>query len=156
MPPLRAGETEVRQLIHAAARYLDDRAFAEFIGLFDPDGRYRIQARAPELPEPMVWMDLSRDELETRCVGAARQEWEILQFEQTRLLSIDRMTENDDGWATSTSVAIYHTDPIGRSSCYAVGRYDDQWCHGADAWLLMTRNVVLKTRILTPQSPLPL
>ena len=151
-----AAQLELRRLIHASARYLDDRDFQAYLGLYSEAGRYTIVTRAPELPGTMVWMQHNRTELSARIAAAPDQEWEIAEVEQTRVLSVDLLEINGAGAQASSSFALYHTDPAGVTTCYAVGRYDDCWEQLAGAWKLGSRRVVLKTRQLSMLSPLPI
>lgn len=146
----------LRRLIHASARHLDNRDYAGFVDLFAPNGEYRVDAKAPELTDTMTWMEMTRDELAERCKQLGRQEWEITSYEQTRLLSIDIVDVDTDTAHTSTGFVIYHTDTDGATQCYAAGRYEDDWHRSSDDWFLTARRVDLKTRLLSPMSPLPL
>lgn len=144
----------LRALIHASARHLDDGAYDSFADLFAADGRYRVEVDAPELPRRMVWMELDRDQIRERCGGIDRHEWRIDQ--QTRLVSVDRVALADARATTSSSVAIYRTDEDGRTACYAVARYEDDWRRAGGRWRLAERVVALRTRLLAIPSPLPL
>ena len=148
--------TELNRLIHAAARYLDDHDFQAYLELYKEEGVYSIVTRAPELPEPMIWMQHSRGELQERISSMTEHEWEIAGVEQTRVLSVDLIEVNGESASTSSSFALYHTGQEGLTSCYAVGRYDDCWEQVADRWKLGSRRVVLKTRQLSMLSPLPI
>ncbi len=149
-------EGRLLRRIHLSARYLDDHDFDAFLELFVEDGEYSIVVQAPELPGVMTWMQGSKAELAERLAAVPRHEWEIMQLEQTRLVSVDVFDINKDKATSSSSFAIFNTDTDGRSSCYAVGRYDDQWQECGDSWCLAVRRVVLKTRLLSILSPLPL
>ena len=52
-------QLELDRLIHASARFLDDHDFPAYLDLYKEEGIYTIVTRAPELPEPMIWMQLS-------------------------------------------------------------------------------------------------
>ena len=147
---------ELNRLVHASARYLDDHDFQAYLGLYEMEGTYTIVTRAPELPEPMVWMQRNRAELSERIDAMSEQEWEIAGVEQTRVLSVDVIEVNGKTADTSSSFALYHTSEAGLTSCYAVGRYDDCWRKDRDTWKLLKRRVVLKTRQLDMLSPLPI
>lgn len=151
-----AAQLELNRLIHASARYLDDREFQAYLDLYREEGVYSIVTRAPELPEPMVWMQRTRSELQERIASMTEHEWEIAEVEQTRVLSVDVVEVNGKTANTSSSFALYHTGQDGITSCYAVGRYDDCWEKVADTWKLGSRRVVLKTRQLSMLSPLPI
>ena len=147
---------ELKQLVHASARHLDDRDFQSYLDLYQPDGVYTITTKAPELLQPMVWMQQSRRELQERIAAMTAQEWEIAEVEQTRVLSVDTIEVNGGTATTSSSFALYHTDQEGQTSCYAVGRYDDCWEKDTATWKLSRRRVGLKTRRLSVLSPLPI
>ena len=149
-------QCELNRLVHASARYLDDHDFQAYLGLYGDEGTYTIITRAPELPEPMVWMQRNRTELSERIAAMSEQEWEIAEVEQTRVLSVDVIEVNGETANSSSSFALYHTDEAGLTSCYAVGRYDDSWEKYTDTWKLLSRRVVLKTRQLSMLSPLPI
>ena len=151
-----AAQPELQRLIHASARYLDDRNFQAYLELYQQQGLYSITARAPELPEPMVWMQCTVAQLGERIAASAEQEWEIAEMEQTRIISVDLIDVNGANARASSSFALHHTDRQGVTSCYAVGRYDDCWGRDAGAWKLLSREVALKTRQLSVLSPLPI
>ena len=147
---------ELNRLIHASARYLDDRDFQAYLDLYREEGVYSIITKAPELPDPMVWMQRNRTELGERVAAMSEQEWEIAEVEQTRVVSVDLVEVNGVTANTSSSFALYHTGEEGLTSCYAVGRYDDCWEKDTDTWKLLSRRVLLKTRQLSMLSPLPI
>ncbi|MDE0154563.1 MAG: nuclear transport factor 2 family protein [Gammaproteobacteria bacterium] len=151
-----AAQLELNRLIHASARYLDDHDFQAYLDLYREEGVYSIVTRAPELPEPMVWMQRDRTELDERIAAMSEQEWEIAEVEQTRVVSVDLVEVNGQAANTSSSFALYHTGEEGLTSCYAVGRYDDCWGKDRETWKLLSRRVVLKTRQLGMLSPLPI
>ncbi len=147
---------ELNRLIHASARYLDDHDFQAYLELYREEGVYTVITKAPELAEPMVWMQHSCSELRERIAAMTEQEWEIADVEQTRVLSVDLVEVSGDTASTSSSFVLYHTDQEGITSCYAVGRYDDCWEKDTNSWMLRSRRVGLKTRQLSMPSPLPI
>ena len=149
-------QLELKRLVHASARFLDDNEFQAYLDLYKEEGAYLIVTKAPELPEPMIWMQRTRDELRERISSMSEHEWEIAGVEQTRVVSVDIVEVNGETATTSSSFALYHTGQEGLTSCYAVGRYDDCWEKAADTWKLGSRRVVLKTRQLAMLSPLPI
>lgn len=145
---------ELRALVHSSARYLDDRDYQSFVALFEDTGSYRVEVKAPELPNPMIWMELDRGELQARYESVDKHEWRL--YEQTRLIAVDRIDLENGSARTSASVAIYHTDDDGRTTCYAVARYNDTWQQTREGWRIRERVVALRTRLLAIPSPLPL
>ena len=122
-----ADQLALNRLVHASARYLDDHEFQAYLDLYREEGVYSIVTKAPELPEPMIWMQRSRAELQERISSMSEHEWEIAGVEQTRVVSVDIVEVNGETATTSSSFALYHTSQEGLTSCYAVGRYDDCW-----------------------------
>ncbi len=153
---MSTAEVALTRLIHASARHLDDQNFGAFLELFIEDGNYAIIAQAPELSTPMTWMQRSKTELAERIAAVPRHEWQIMQPEQTRLVSVDVLDVDNDRATSSSSFVVFNTDSEGRTSCYVVGRYEDQWQNDNDKWFLEQRQVVLRTRLLTMLSPLPI
>ena len=151
-----AAQLELNRLIHASARYLDDHDFQAYLDLYREEGVYSVATKAPELPDPMIWMQRSRAELQERISSMSEHEWEIAGVEQTRVISVDVVEVNGEEANTSSSFALYHTGEEGLTSCYAVGRYDDRWEKDTDTWKLLSRRVLLKTRQLSMLSPLPI
>ena len=145
---------DLRRLVHQSGRLLDERRYDEFVKLFADDGSYRVEVKAPELAQKMVWMELARDELSERFASVPEHEWRFL--EQTRLIGVDAIDVSGDDARTCATVAVCHTDDAGRTECYAVARYDDVWRRVDDRWRLQTRTVDLKTRLLAVPSPLPI
>ena len=151
-----AAQLELNRLIHASARYLDDHEFQAYLDLYREEGVYSVITKAPELPDPMIWMQRSRTELQERISSMSEHEWEIAGVEQTRVVSVDVIEADGETANTSSSFALYHTGEEGLTSCYAVGRYDDCWEKDTDTWKLLNRRVLLKTRQLSMLSPLPI
>lgn len=144
----------LRTLVHSSARFLDDRAYEDYTALFCESGEYRIEVDAPECPSRMTWMFLNRDELVTRFDSVPGHEWKLAI--QTRLVTVGAIEVAEDAATTSSSFCVYQTDGKGESSCYAVGRYEDQWSLIHDEWKLAKRVVNLATRLLPSPSPLPI
>ena len=143
----------LRSLVHASARFLDDCAYQSFVDLFEESGSYRVEVNAPELPDTMVWMELDRNQLKERYDALHKHEWR--RYQQNRLIAVDSITIDTDHAQTSSTVAIYHTDDDGRTTCYALARYEDCWHHSRLRWQITERVVALRTRLLAMPSPLP-
>ena len=151
-----AAQLELKRLVHASARHLDDHDFPAYLELYREEGVYSIVTNAPELPEPMVWMQRNRAELGERISSMTEHEWEIAEVEQTRIVSVDLVEVSGATANTSSSFALYHTSQEGLTTCYAVGRYDDCWEKVTETWKILSRRVELKTRQLDMLSPLPI
>ena len=149
-------ESILNRLVHLSARYLDDQKYDDFLALFSNEGRYSITCKAPELSDKMTWMQQTKQELAERLNSMTEHEWEIALVTQTRIVSVDIINVDNEDAELSSSFALYNTEQSGRTSCYAVGRYEDKWIRQNDTWLLVNREVELKTRILEMPSPLPI
>ena len=149
-------EQAISRLIHASAHYLDEHNFDAYVNLFADDGEYAIVTSAPELPKPMTWMQRSKTELAERFAAVPKHEWQIAQQEQTRLVSVNLLDVNKDTASSLSNFVVYNTDEQGRSTCFAVGCYEDRWSLRDEKWLMALRRVVLKTRMLASHSALPL
>lgn len=146
----------VTRLIHAAAYYLDEHDFDAYVALFAEDAEYSIVTSAPELPKPMIWMQRTKKELAERLAAASKHEWQILQQEQTRLVSVNKLELNSDTVSSLSNFVVYNTDEKGRSECFAVGRYEDRWSIKDEECLIEERKVILKTRLLSSHTALPI
>ena len=146
----------ILRLVHRSARLLDDQDHDAFLDLFGDDAQYSITSKAPELPNKMIWMRHSRDELAERLKAMTSHEWEIASIEQTRIVSVDTITVKENTALTSSSFSVFHTDAEGRSELYVVGRYEDKWVASSSRWILENREVALRTRMLKLLSPLPI
>ncbi len=142
--------------VHLSARHLDDHRYTEFLQLFAEEGEYSITTLAPELPEKMIWMQSSRQELAVRVDTMNEHEWEIARVMQTRIVSVDTISVTEKAANTSTSFSLFHTLDDGSSELYVLGRYEDEWLNLDGLWLISNREVALRTRKLKLLSPLPI
>ena len=144
----------LRSAIHRTGRCLDDGDYDAYVGLFAPDGEYRLEAKAPELARPMTWMALGRDALAQLLAAAPGHEWQL--GERTHLIAVDSIELAGDTAAVASTFSVMRADADGRLECYAAGRYDDHWVAGADGWKLSRRVATLRNRLLSAPSPIPL
>lgn len=144
----------LRGAVHMTGRCLDDGRYDAYVELFAADGEYRLEAKAPELAQPMTWMALGRDDLAQLLASAPGHEWQL--GERTHLIAVDSI-ELDRGTAVVASTfSVMRADADGRLQCYAVGRYDDHWVAAEDGWKLRRRVATLRNRLLSAPSPIPL
>jgi 3-phenylpropionate/cinnamic acid dioxygenase small subunit len=144
----------LRSAVHRSGRWLDDGNYDGYVGLFAEDGQYRLEAKAPELPRPMIWIALGRDELAQLLASAPSHEWQL--GERTHLIAVDAIEFASDQAAVESTFCVLRTDDAGRLDCYAAGRYDDVWVAGPEGWRLRRRVVTLRNRLLSAPSPVPL
>ncbi len=147
----------LRALVARSGRLLDESAFSDYVALYAPDGRYAITAKTPELPEPMTWMTLDRDELDALFGSLSSHEWDL--GERLHLITVDEIEADgaDDGMATlHATFCVLRLEPDGRQTLYASGRYTDRWQRAAGSWLLAAREARVFNRLWTTPSPIPL
>lgn len=149
-----AAREALREAVHSSGRCLDDGRYADYVALFAPEGEYRLEANAPELARPMTWMALGRDELAKLLESVPAHEWPL--GERTHLIAVDRIDLDGDVAVVASTFSVMRADADGRLECYAAGRYDDRWIAGADGWKLSRRVVMLRNRLLSAPSPIPL
>jgi 3-phenylpropionate/cinnamic acid dioxygenase small subunit len=143
----------LRSLVSRSGRLLDDGAFDDYVGLYADGGRYAMTAKTPELPKPMTWMTLSRDELQSLFDSLPSHEWNI--GERLHLIAIDEIEigEHATVWSTFCVIRI---DGDGRQELYASGRYTDRWEATGSDWRLVDRETRVANRLWTAPSPIPL
>ena len=149
-------QMQLTRLLHSSTRMLDDKNYDAFLELFASEGEYSITCLTPELDEKMIWMKVSRSEIDARLNAMNEHEWQIAHVEQTRILSVDTIDIGENSSNTSSSFSLYHTDQQGRSELYVLGRYEDEWQYLSNRWVLVKREVALRTRLLKMLSPLPI
>ncbi len=143
----------LRSLVARSGRLLDDGAFDAYVGLYAGDGRYSMTAKAPELPQPMTWMALSRDELGSLFESLPSHEWDL--GERLHLISVDEIELGDVATVQST-FCVVRIDAGGRQELYASGRYTDRWRMEGSDWRLAEREARIANRLWTAPSPIPL
>lgn len=144
----------LRSQVHRSGRWLDDGRYDAYVGLFAPDGEYRVEAKAPELRQPMTWMALDRAGLKQLLDAAPGHHWQV--GERTHLIAVDSIDLERDAATVASTFCVLRTDDGGRLECYAAGRYDDLWVAHPEGWKLRRRVVTLRNRLLTVPSPVPL
>jgi 3-phenylpropionate/cinnamic acid dioxygenase small subunit len=101
-------EVAITRLIHASAHYLDEHNFDAYVELFADEGEYLIVTKAPELPKLMTWMQRSKTELAERFDAAPEHEWQIMQQDQTRLVSVNMLKVSNDTASSSSNFTVYN------------------------------------------------
>lgn len=134
--------------------YLDVEDFEGWLSLFEPNGIYRIHVDSPELRRRMLWLELSRDDLQALLGSINKHLREGSQL--TRIPSILFHDEHDGSVHSATAVTIFRTDPAGTSSFFATCYYHDIWVIDGHRLLLHDRSVDLRTRMLGRGSLVPL
>jgi len=156
------------ELVARAALALDDEDFTGFLALCTGDFRYEVRTWSPELRKWMTWLAQSRSELEA-LLGALpehlRRRGRLLRHLGPTIVDAGAPGPGAESAGTllaTTSFAIFHTDPDGRTRLWVVGRYRDRIVVGAAAapgtpgLRLAAREAVLDTRDLGIGSHVPI
>lgn len=161
------------ELVARAALALDDEDFAGFLALCTGDFRYEARSWSPELRKWMTWLAQSRSELEALLAALPehlRRRGRLLRQLGPTIVDADVPEPGAEGAGAAgagalratTSFAIFHTDPDGRTRLWVVGRYRDRIVVGAAGpggatnARLASREVVLDTRDLGIGSHVPI
>ncbi len=162
------------ELVARSALALDDEDFAGFLALCSADFRYEARSWSPELRKWMTWLAQSRTELEALLAALPehlRRRGRLLRQLGPTIVDADAPgpgTEGADAGDTArtlratTSFAIFHTDPDGRTRLWVVGRYRDRIvvdaaaAPGKPGLRLAAREAVLDTRDLGIGSHVPI
>ena len=157
------------ELVARAALALDDEDFAGFLALCTGDFRYEARSWSPELRKWMTWLAQSRSELEALLAALPehlRRRGRLLRQLGPTIVDADVPEPGAEvagaagavALRATTSFAIFHTDPDGRTRLWVVGRYRDRIVVGAagSGARLASREVVLDTRDLGIGSHVPI
>lgn len=143
----------LRSLVARSGRLLDDGAFEAYVGLYADGGRYSMTAKTPELPEPMTWMTLTRDELRSLFESLPSHEWDL--GERLHLIAVDEIEIGERATVWST-FCVLRIDGDGRQELFASGRYTDLWVAEGPDWRLADREARVANRLWSAPSPIPL
>lgn len=167
------------ELVARTALALDDEDFTGFLALCTADFRYEVRTWSPELRKWMTWLAQSRSELEALLAALPehlRRRGRLLRQLGPTIVDADVPEPGAEragaagagALRATTSFAIFHTDPDGRTRLWVVGRYRDRIVvgaagaggnegpAGATGARLASREVVLDTRDLGIGSHVPI
>jgi 3-phenylpropionate/cinnamic acid dioxygenase small subunit len=145
----------IRTLINRSGRHLDNQAYDDFISLFAPDGRYRLEADSQEIGQRMTWLALSRDELAALLAESPQHVHDLAA--RNHLVTVDEINFSGETAQAFSSFAVFRTDQDGLSEVYAVGEYQDALTRDqGDDWLIADRLTLVRTRMFRTPTPMPL
>lgn len=147
---------EIRTLISRSARFLNEGRFTHYIGLFADDGRYTLEADSAEIGKRMIWLDLSRAELDALLEESPQHVHDLAG--RKHLITVQEIEFSDDGARAEilSGFAVFRTDIDGRTEVYAVGNYEDVLSRSEAGWHIAARRVVVETRMFRTPTPTPL
>lgn len=145
---------KIRELIARSCMAMDREDFKSYLTLCAENFRYRISAFSHELRRKMLWLDVDRSGLEGIFLMIPQHV--RLQGTMRRLVSVYTIESKVDDKALVTSSLVTHTDLTGKSLLFATGEFVDEVDVGGEAPRLITRDVVLDTRMLGAGSHVPI
>jgi 3-phenylpropionate/cinnamic acid dioxygenase small subunit len=135
----------IRDLIQLSGALIDDERFEDWLALFTPDGRYELFTASPELRGLSPWLNVDRPSL---AVYLGEMDQRVRYRDQRRhLIAPVRIALQDVGATVESHLAVFRTDPEGRTQCEASGRYVDTLVRRDDGWRIARRRVELDTHI---------
>ena len=147
---------DVRALVHQTCLSLDEEDFDGYLNLCAPGYQYQITTYSPEIRKQMTWLKHDRDEMSglfKMIPQHVRMPGRL--FRHVSVCSIGDLKSSSAVGVTSSLIVAY-TEPEGASRLFAVGRYEDQISTDGNSPLLLSRNVRLDTRDLSPGAHVPL
>ena len=146
----------IRLLTSRSVRLLNAGRFAEFIDLFAPGGRYVLEADSAEIGKTMIWLDLSRDELNALLEESPQHVHDLAARKHMVAVEEFDFAEDRDTASTLSSFSVFRTDIDGRTDVYAVGSYEDSLVRIDDDWRIAHRRARVQTRMFRTPTPTPL
>ncbi len=141
-------------LIRQTAAWLDNEELDLWLKTFNDDATYEITTSSPELGSEMSWWHSEQKDL--KKIISEIPEHVRDKAQRLHLISPISAELNDNTASVLTHFSIYRTEPNGRSSLYAIGKYFDEVLKKKDTWYYKSHKVTLDTRILEPFTHLPL
>ena len=144
----------IRALIQETAACLDSEDLDGWLDLFAARSEYELTAYGPEIKASMSWWKSSREELGKILEEVPQHVRDLgkrLHFVTPISISVVGVTAS-----ARSHFAVLRTDRDGRSSVYAVGRYDDELVKEDGRWRYAVHRAVLDTRMLDTGTHLPL
>lgn len=139
----------IEELVYRSCLALDAKDWKGFLGLCEPEFRYRITTYSPEIKKDMTWLDHDRGGMETLFGNLPKHNSDhspITRHATVYTVELDAA----QGQASAVSaVQVFRTGLDGGSTeLFAVGHFHDTVKLNGDGPKLMSRNVKLDTRLL--------
>lgn len=144
----------IRELVQETAALLDSEQLDQWVELFANVSEYEIVAHGNEIAARMTWWRSSREELRKLLDDVPRQVRD--KARRLHLVSPVAIQCSGERGTVQSHFAVFRTTAEGRSSVYAVGRYDDTVVKASGRWVYEKHQVVLDTRMLDTFTHLPL
>ena len=139
----------ISELVARSCMTLDDKDFAAYLELCDPQYRYTITAYSPEIRKDMTWLEHDREGMKTLFTNLPRHNSD--QSPITRHVTLYTV-EHDEAAQKAKVVSalqVFRTQlDGGATELFAVGKLHDTVNLAGDKPRLLERNVRLDTRML--------
>ena len=154
----------VKDVIYRASLMLDEERWQDWLDLCDPGFQYAIKAYSPEIQYDMIYLDGSRQDLETMTRLLPKHNTDHSPLSRhTVVYTVD--VDDDAGTAQAvSSLTVYQTllDGVnshvdaGESRLFLVGKYYDKLAFDGGRMKFTERVVRLQTRRLDKGSHWPI
>lgn len=145
---------DLEQLVVAAAHLMNDKDFQKWTGLCSPDFEYSVTAHSEELDKKVVWMERNKDDLAVILDSVDQHVTDP--GELSRQIGPLLLVSDSDPIKTESGVVVWHTDALGSTKLFAVGKYIDEFVECDGTLKFSRREVALQTRRFPTGSHLPL
>ena len=139
----------ISELVARSCMRLDEKDFAGYLELCDPEYRYSITAYSPEIRKDMIWLEQDKAGMQTLFANLPRHNSD--QSPLTRHVTVYTV-ETDDAAKRATVVSalqVFRTQlDGGATELFAVGKLRDTVSLASDSPRLLERKVQLETRML--------
>lgn len=141
--------TAVEELVYRSCILLDEKNFKGYLDLCDPQFRYTISARSPEIRKDMVWLDHDKAGMETLFTQLPRHNSDHSPLQRHATVYTVEIDEASKQANVVSALQVFKTTLDGGiTELFGVGKmYDTVRLNGSGATLLK-RNIKLDTRML--------
>lgn len=141
--------TEIAELICRSCMALDDKDFAAYLELCDPEFRYRITAYSPEIRKEMTWLEHDKPGMQTLFNNLPKHNSDHSPLTRhVTMYTVEHDEQAQRASVVSALQAFRTTLDGGVTELFAVGKVYDTVTLAGGAPKLLERNVRLDTRML--------
>lgn len=140
--------SHIEEFIYSTCMLMDDKDFAGFMALCEPEFRYRLSAYSPEIQKEMTWLDRDRKEFEEFLLKMLPKH-NSDRSPLTRNATVYKVEMNGGTAKVTSALQVFKTNlDGGATSLFAVGKYVDTVAVEGGELRLKERWVKLDTRDL--------
>lgn len=146
---------KIREFIAKSCMAMDEERFDDYLTLCSGNYRYRILTFSPDIGREMTWLDL--DAIGMHALLNMVPQHVRLQGKLRRHASLYTHEERPDHVVSAvSSLIVSHTGLDGETKIFASGQLQDRIAVEGDELKLVSRDVLLDTRVFGPGSHVPI